>query len=185
MARDVGTIAGMALTMLGIRALKVLPSIPIAPGHKLVLLTPLYVLAARRTRSRLGATWTGLTMGTVAWLMGDGRYGPFEILKHVAPGLICDVLLPVVAPPSRPPGPIGWSIIGGVIAAGRFATIFVVTLAMRPPAVAYAFLLPGAAIHITFGVLSGYITWHLMRTRPEEGVAGMPEIDAASSKEAT
>ena len=31
--------------MLGIKALKLLPGIPFAPGHKLVLLTPLYVVA--------------------------------------------------------------------------------------------------------------------------------------------
>ena len=46
MSRDAGVIVGLSLTMLGIKALKVLPSIPFAPGHKLVLLTPLYVVAS-------------------------------------------------------------------------------------------------------------------------------------------
>ena len=35
-------------------------------------------------------------MGTIAFLMGDGRYGVFEILKHVAPGVIVDLFLPVL-----------------------------------------------------------------------------------------
>src|SRR5262249_45539343 len=120
LVHDIGVIAGVSLTMLGIKALKILPSIPFAPGHKLVLLTPLYVLAGRAERSPFGATVTGLTMGTVAFLMGDGRYGIFEILKHVTPGLICDVCLPVLMVGGRLPGPIVWSLFGGIIATGRF-----------------------------------------------------------------
>src|SRR5207247_304713 len=68
LARDIAVIAGVSLTMLGIKALKILPSIPFAPGHKLVLLTPLYIIASLKTRSRLGGTLTGLTMGSVAFL---------------------------------------------------------------------------------------------------------------------
>jgi hypothetical protein len=157
--------------MLGIKALKVLPSIPFAPGHKLVILTPLYVAARLLTRSRFGATLTGLAMGTVAFLLGDGRYGVFEVLKHVTPGLICDLAAPLVlarpADPGGLPAPrigaLGWSVFGGVVAAGRFATIFAVTLAVQAPAVAFAFLVPGMAVHVTFGVLSGYVTHHLVR----------------------
>src|SRR4029079_13751779 len=67
--RDVSVIAGISATMLGFKAIKMLPSIPLAPGYKLVILTPFYIAASRLTRSRFGATITGLTMGTVAFLM--------------------------------------------------------------------------------------------------------------------
>lgn len=165
---DVATIAGVAATMLGIKALKILPNIPFAPGHKLVLLTPLYIVASLYSRSRFGATWTGLTMGVVAFLLGDGKYGVFEIAKHVVPGLLCDIFVPrlarwSLASSSRLAGPIAWSVAGGVIAAGRFATIFAVTLFVQAPAVAWAFLVPGATVHVTFGVLSGYVSHHLVR----------------------
>jgi hypothetical protein len=163
LARDVGVVAGVALTMLGIKALKILPSIPFAPGHKGVILIPLYVVAARLTRSPLGATLTGLTMGTVAFLMGDGRYGIFEIIKHLAPGVLCDVGLPLFAGGSRMPGPFLWSLFGAVIAAGRFATIFAMTLIVQAPKVAFAILIPGLTVHVTFGLLSGYVTYHLVR----------------------
>jgi len=162
-ARDVGVIAGIALTMLGIKALKILPSIPFAPGHKLVLLTPLYIVAAILTRARLGAALTGLVMGTVAFLMGDGRYGIFEIAKHVTPGLFCDALVPFMLRGGRVPGAFAWSLAGGVIAAGRFATIFLVTLAVQAPSVAYAILLPGLSVHLAFGVFSGAISRPLVR----------------------
>lgn len=162
--RDVSVIAGVSLTMLAIKMLKLLPSLPFAPGHKLVLLTPLYLVAALLTRSRFGATLTGLTMGTVAFLMGDGRYGIFELCKHVAPGLIADALVPLCVRPGKAiPGGLAWSLVGAAIGLGRFATIFLVTLSLQPPAVAFAFLVPGIVLNVFFGVMSGWISYHVVR----------------------
>jgi hypothetical protein len=159
-ARDAAVIAGVALTMLGIKVLKLLPGLPFAPGHKGVLLIPLYFVAASMTRSRLGATWTGLTMGTVAFLLGDGRYGVFEIAKHVTPGLLVDLLFPLIA---RRRGAFAWSVVGLVAALGRFATITLIALAVQPPAIVYAVLIPGLAVHAIFGALSGLVTAPLLR----------------------
>jgi hypothetical protein len=61
-------------------------------------------------------------------------------------------------------GKLVWSILGGVIGAARFATIFVVTLTVQAPAVAYAILLPGLAVHSFFGILSGYVSHQLVRS---------------------
>ena len=44
-ARDLGVVAGVATAMLALKILKLLPGIPFAPGHKTVLLIPLYVVA--------------------------------------------------------------------------------------------------------------------------------------------
>jgi hypothetical protein len=114
-------------------------------------------------------------MGTVAFLLGDGRYGIFEILKHVTPGIICDLCVPLLVRlyGARPPGAIAWSIVGGMMGLGRFATIFTITLVAQPPAVAWAFLVPGLIIHTTFGVLSGLVSSPLIRalarSRPAPG----------------
>lgn len=162
--RDVSVVAGVSLTMLAIKMLKLLPSLPFAPGHKLVLLTPLYIVASLLTRSRFGATLTGLCMGSVAFLMGDGRYGIFEIFKHVAPGLVCDLLVPLMV---RGDGELRsgrwWSLLGSAVGLGRFATIFLVTLAVQPPKVAFAFLIPGTLLNVFFGVMSGWISYHVAR----------------------
>lgn len=182
--RDVTIIAGIALTMLGIKALKLLPNIPFAPGHKLVLLTPLYVVASLKTRTRFGATLTGLVMGSVAFLLGDGRYGVFEIAKHVAPGILCDLLVPLVAPRGRRAhrrprrrraDALVWSIVGGVMGVGRFATIFTVTLTVQAPAVAWALLVPGLLIHTTFGALSGLVSSPLIRAVLDREEGARPE----------
>ncbi len=161
--KDVSLIAGIALTMLAIKMVKILPSLPFAPGHKMVLLTPLYIVAAALTKSRFGATLTGLTMGVVAFLMGDGRYGIFEILKHIAPGLLCDLLVPLLMRKTKPPGPAAWTAVGGTVGLGRFTTVFCVLLAVQPPAVAYALLLPGLIANVVFGLMSGYVSYHLLR----------------------
>ena len=160
-ARDVAIIAGIALTMIGIKMLKLLPGLPFAPGHKGVILIPLYISAGFMTRSRTGATLTGLTMGTVAFLLGDGRYGVFEIAKHVAPGIVVDLLGPLVQKKRR--GPLAWSVFGLVIALGRYATVTVIAFAVQAPAVVYAVLIPGLIIHAIFGVLSGLVTAPLVR----------------------
>lgn len=162
---DIAIIAALSLTMLGIKALKLLPSIPFAPGHKLVLLTPLYIVATLRTKTRLGATLTGLVMGTVAFLLGDGRYGVFEVLKHVAPGIVCDVTVPLVR---RRAGTVVWSFVGGLMGLARFATIFSITLVAQPPAIAWAILVPGLIVHTTFGVLSGLVSTPLVKKASKE-----------------
>jgi hypothetical protein len=106
-------------------------------------------------------------MGSVAFLLGDGRYGMFEILKHVAPGAVCDLVVPPLTrgegDARRLPGAFTWSMVGGAMGAARFATIFVVTLSVQVPAVAYAMLLPGLTIHTVFGVLSGVVSFQLLK----------------------
>ncbi|GIW41457.1 MAG: hypothetical protein KatS3mg076_2034 [Candidatus Binatia bacterium] len=156
---DMAVVAGVSLAMLGFKAVKVLPGLPVAPGHKMVVLLPLYVFAALRTRSRLGATYTGLTMGSVAFLMGDGRYGVFEILKHVTPGALCDLVVPLVVGRGR----LAWCLFGALVGSGRFATTFAVVALTQAPAVAYAFFLPELVTSLVFGFFSGYVAFHLAR----------------------
>ena len=170
-ARDAAVIAAVALTMLGIKAIKILPGIPFAPGYKGVLLIPLYLVAAAKTKTRAGATLTGLTMGTVAFLLGDGRYGIFEIAKHVAPGIAVDLLLAPtrrLAAGGRARRVAAWSALGLVAALGRYATITLIALAVQPPALVYAVLLPGLLVHATFGALSGLVTAPLLAALPED-----------------
>jgi hypothetical protein len=178
-AHDIAVVAGMALTMLGIKALKLLPGLPFAPGHKGVLLIPLYIAAGLMTRSRAGATLTGCTMGVVAFLMGDGRYGIFEIAKHIAPGVLVDLLLPIMR--GRDPAAqhrrsvIAWSAFGLVVALGRFATVTLIAFAVQPPALVYALLLPGLIVHASFGALSGMVTAPLVRAIADRDTRRPPD----------
>jgi hypothetical protein len=183
--RDVGIIAGISLTMLGVKALKILPSIPFAPGNKLVIFTPLYIVASLLTETRFGGTLTGFTMGTCAFLMGDGKYGIFEVLKHLTPGVVCDLGVPIMVRNGRMPKGLGWSIFGAIIAAGRVTTILGIVFVIQAPKVAYAMLLPAFTVHCTFGAASGYVSYHIvraverMRHKPTEQTETEPKPEPA------
>ena len=115
-------------------------------------------------------------MGIVSFLTGDGKYGAFEILKHVVPGMLCDLFVPLLTAAGRRPGRLEWIVASALIAAGRFAAIFVVTLTAQPPALAFAILLPGLAVHVTFGVLAGWIVPAVVSAFEGSFVKGVAKI---------
>ena len=55
------------------------------------------------------------------------------------------------------------------------ATVFLVTLALTPPALAYAGLVPNLIFQITFGALSGYVSGHVVRAMSRSLEALGPE----------
>lgn len=127
-AHDVGVISGIAAVMMAFKLVKVLPGIPVMQGAKSIFFIPLYILAADRTHTRWGGTVAGGTMGFIAFLNGDGRYGIFEVLKHVVPGLVIDLLWPLFRVlPHRP-----WKfvLLGLIAAFARTSTEFVMILAL-------------------------------------------------------
>lgn len=95
-ARDVGVIGGIAALMMAFKLVKILPGMPVMQGAKTIFFIPMYILAADRTHTRWGGTIAGGIMGFIAFLNGDSRYGIFEILKHLVPGLVIDLIWPVV-----------------------------------------------------------------------------------------
>jgi hypothetical protein len=103
-------------------------------------------------------------MGTVAFLLGDGKYGVFEILKHISPGIVSDLFVLVLIRGGASPGALAWCTLGGTMGAARFSTIVGITALVQAPAVAYAILLPGLAVHTTFGFLSGYATYKVVQS---------------------
>ena len=110
LAHDVVVITGITLCMASLKMLKVLPGVPFAPGHKMVLIFPLYVIASRLTYSRWGATAAGSIMGVIGLLQGDGRFGLLEVLKHIAPGLVIDLCHPLAR--RLPPWALWYFILG-------------------------------------------------------------------------
>jgi len=161
---DVAVMTGLCFLMITTKMLKVLPGIPFAPGYKLVVLIPLYILAGQLTYSRFGATATGTTIGIVSFLFGDGRFGIFEIFKHIAPGLVVDGIMPALKHRSLPPSRFLLALIGALCAAARIATILVVTCLIDPPAVFYALFVPMLISQTVFGFMSGWITFYLLKS---------------------
>jgi hypothetical protein len=124
-------------------------------------------------------------MGTVSFLSGDGKYGVFEILKHVVPGIICDLSVPLLVAGGRRPGKVTWMLHGAITAAGRYAAIFAVTLLAQPPAVAFAFLVPGLTVHVVFGILAGLLVRPVLTALQTTLVKGLPlhAVEGAGGEE--
>lgn len=153
---DLVLLSGVLLSMLSIKAVKILPGIPFAPGYKGVILLPLYFIAAYLSRRRFGATLVGTAFGILSFLFGDGRYGVFEVLKHITPGLIADGFAPMLR--RARPNVFLYSFIGTLMAVGRWATIAAIVVLVEAPGTFVALLLPVALVHLVFGALSGIAT---------------------------
>jgi hypothetical protein len=193
---DIGIVTGIALCMASVKVLKLLPGLPFAPGHKALLLFPLYVLASRLTHSRWGGTAAGSIMGVIGFLQGDGRFGVLEILKHVAPGLVIDLAEPLVR--RLPAWACGYCILGVAAAAGRITTELVLVLLLGARAEVYLF--PAAVLvpNVLAGFLSGFVTILVLRafapsaenedrdaqveTKPDEAVGRPPQLAAEPPK---
>jgi len=147
--------------MASVKVLKLLPGLPFAPGHKALLLFPLYVLASRLTHSRWGATAAGSIMGVIGFLQGDGRFGALEIFKHVAPGLVIDLAGPLVG--RLPAWCLGYCFLGLAAAAGRITTELMLVLLLGARAEVYLF--PAAVLvpNLLAGFLSGFVTIFVLR----------------------
>lgn len=175
---DVTVISGLCLLMMTTKLLKVLPGIPFAPGHKIVVLVPLYILAAELTHSRFGSTITGTSVGILSFLFGDGRFGVFEIFKHITPGLLVDAAVPLLRRWSARPSLIAYIILGALCALARITTILIVTLLIEAPAMFYALLVPMMLSQTVFGGISGFVTFYLMSSLGRlKAVAGMGQTD--------
>jgi uncharacterized membrane protein YgcG len=107
-------------------------------------------------------------MGTAAFLLGDGRWGVFEIAKHVSPGILVDLLMPGLKVARKRRSALLWALFGLIIALGRFATITAIALSVQAPSLVYAFLLPGLLVHGAFGLISGLVSAPLVRALDKE-----------------
>lgn len=126
-ARDVAVVSGIALAAMGLKMIQVMPGLPIAPGLKNIILLPCFLLAAAQTRSRFGGTWCATTVGLLSFFLGFGKWGILELGHFVAPGLLIDLLLPLVTGTGR------WRVVqlcamGSLLGAARFGAQFLVIL---------------------------------------------------------
>jgi hypothetical protein len=166
LAHDVAIVSGIALCMASFKMLKFLPGLPFASGHKALLLFPLYVLAARLTYSRWGATAAGTIMGVIGFLQGDGRFGVLEVLKHTAPGLVIDLADPFVR--RLPVWALGYCLLGLVAAVARTSTELILVFLLGARAEIYLFPAAKLVPNLVAGFLSGFVTILVLRVFSRE-----------------
>ena len=126
-------------------------------------------------------------MGFLAFLNGDSRYGLFEILKHLVPGLTMDIIWPVVR---RLPLRIWILVIVGWIAAAartstQFAMIFALssdnaTLLVFPALKLITNAIAGTlSAFVTYPVLKHLGSWAIADKERSEAVKDAPDTDFA------
>lgn len=188
---DLAVVAGLSVLAMTLRLLKFMPGIPVAPGHKGIIVIPLYIFAHILTTSRWGASQFGLIVGITSFLMGmGGKFGPFDILRHVAPGLFVDLVMPFVTSVFKKPNALVYAVVGMGAAAARISTLVAVAAFVEAPKTFYVLLLPMVIANVAFGLLSGLVTFHLMkfvdrlRAVTSSGEAGPPAAHELSEQAA-
>jgi energy-coupling factor transporter transmembrane protein EcfT len=167
LAHDAAVISGIGVMLMTMKMFKVLPGISFASGYKTLLYIPLYLLASRLTYSRWGATTAGSIMGVIGLMMGDGRTGVFEVLKHVAPGVVIDLLDPLFSRLSR--RKVVYLVLGFIASAAR--TLADLSLVLIPALSAGNFrqnpeilMFPLAKLipNVFFGTLGGVVAYYVV-----------------------
>jgi hypothetical protein len=185
-ANDLGVLGGLAVLGTTLRLLKILPGLPVAPGHKGVVLIPFYIVANQLTTSRWGATQFGGIMGLSSTFLGmSNKLGPFGILRHVVPGLFVDLVVPPLLAVARTPGVWLWGMVGAGAALMRLSTVVAAALVVEAPPAFYVMLVPMIVTNLVFGFLSGFVTAQLsgVAARFRAVPPGEPGGSGATSRE--
>ena len=178
--QDLLLIVTISLVVMGLKVLQVLPGIPIASGHKNVIIVPLLLFAAFATRSRFGGLLTGTSVGIISFLLGYGKFGILEIAHFAVPGLLADLLIPFLRASSNTGRLLQFAVAGVVLGLGRFAANFLVIVLAGAPQLAFLILVPMLLSQVTFGALSCFVSLSIVNRAFASNVLG---VDLADSKE--
>ncbi|HZP10984.1 MAG TPA: energy-coupling factor transporter transmembrane component T [Nevskiaceae bacterium] len=166
--RDFSIALALCLAVIGTKALQVLPGIPFASGHKNIIVVPLLLYAAHATRMRFGGFAVGTAVGVVSFLLGYGKYGILEVAHFALPGLLADLLMPLVRAQSRALRLAQFAAVGIVLGIGRFAANFLAILLAGAPDVAFVLFAPLLVSQVAFGALSCFVSVAIIRPENPE-----------------
>jgi hypothetical protein len=149
--------------------LQILPGLPFAPGHKNIVVIPLLLMASLATRSRFGGLSAGAAVGIVSFLLGYGKFGAFEILQFALPGLLADLLAPVLVGGSGLGLLVRLAILGALLGLARFAANFMVLMLAGSPELAWLAFTPMLISQVMFGGLSGLVCVYVVKRQSNHG----------------
>jgi hypothetical protein len=150
----------LAVTL--VRMVKIAPGLPLAPGHKNILLVPLFIYAARKSKSGFAGTSVGLISGILHFAMGFGKYGPLGILQFVLFGFVIDLILKL-APNKN--SLLLYTIAGGVAGLMRFSSELLLALIFGLPESFFLLYIPIVVSQVLFGAGSGIIAVALLKEK--------------------
>lgn len=157
-------IASSSLAVTLIRLVKIAPGIPIASGHKNILLFPVIIYGIDRSNKKFAGTQIGFISGILHFTMGFGKYGPLSIPEFMILGVVFDLLMKL--PVNRKSL---WFLmlvgaLGGLI---RSSTEIVIALILGVPEGFYYAFLPYVSSQLAFGIASGFISKSIINTKDQ------------------
>lgn len=167
--RDAAILLAVVVAIMSLKLLQILPGIPFASGHKNVVVIPLLLMASLATTSRFGGFSAGIAAGIVSFLLGYGKFGIFEILQFALPGLMADLLRPVLVGGTGFMLLLRMTILGALLGLSRFAANFMVLMLAGSPELAWLAFTPMLISQIVFGGLSGLACVYIVKRQRNNG----------------
>jgi Cobalt transport protein len=177
---DAVVITALTVMAMSIKFMKIMPGIPILSGHKQLVIIPLYFVAADLSKSRWAATWMGVSLGVVAFMFGEGRFGLLEVAKYVASGLTLDLLWPVLR---RRRSAVLFGLAGTLMGVAWLASTLLAAAIVHAPSVFYTVILITSVSQLAFSLFSGPVSLGLLRAIDGTGIemrgaeTGQPPAD--------
>ena len=169
--RDLTIVLAVSLAVMGLKVFQVLPGLPIASGHKNIIIVPLLLFAAGATHSRFGGLLAGSAVGIVSFLLGYGKYGVLEIAHFAVPGLLADLLMPFMKARSRRWKLAQFALAGLALGLGRFTANLLVIILAGAPLPAFVLFAPMLTSQMVFGALSCFASILIVNTKLPRNVA--------------
>ena len=155
-------VASSALAVTLIRLVKIAPGLPLAPGHKNILLMPVMIHGIVKSENRFAGTQTGFISGVLHFSMGFGKYGPLGIVQFALLGFVLDLLFKLPINTSRL-----WFLIlaGGLGGLMRITSEVLLAIILGMPTTFFLIYLPYVLSQVAFGAASGLITKPLIKIK--------------------
>lgn len=155
------TIASSSLAITLIRMVKIAPGLPLAPGHKNILVIPVFIHGIHKSEKKFAGLQIGSISGILHFSMGFGKFGPLGILEFGILGLVIDLMLKL---PVKKTNLLYLMAIGAMGGLTRIATEIALAYILGMTSVFYILYLPYIISQISFGIASGFISRAILKT---------------------
>jgi hypothetical protein len=157
-------VASSALSVTLIRMVKIAPGLPLAPGHKNILVLPVLIYGITKSEKKLAGLQIGFISGVLHFTMGFGKYGPLGILQFAILGWVIDLLLML---PIKRTNLLFLMFVGGMGGFVRISTEIILAYVLGMPNIFYLLYLPYIISQVSFGVASGFISKSIIKPKDE------------------
>lgn len=156
--------ASSALSVTLIRMVKIAPGLPLAPGHKNILLVPVFVYGIVQSKQAFSGAKIGLISGILHFAMGFGKYGPLGIFQFALLGFVIDLLMLL---PIKKTNLLFLIVVGGIAGFMRISSEILLATVLGMPKEFYLLYLPYVISQVAFGAASGLITRALIKPKKQ------------------